>query len=260
MGWDDGLPDARPRIRCGSTASGSARTPVTNAEFGAFLAGQRRAAPAVLGRSAILGSRAAGRGRDVGRGRRASASGSPRETRPPPPPPDRGGVGARGAGRPGGRALSVGRRAAGPLVRRPGGPAARAAARGTGAGQRLRADRSRRRRPRVVLDWYAADAYGPEPVARPDGSAGRARAACRAAAPGATRSRGARWPTARACRLTSATRTTASGWRAGSRQPDTIADHGRASPRPPPDRRPADHNPPIGPRSAGASPVSPREP
>jgi formylglycine-generating enzyme required for sulfatase activity len=37
MGWEDGLPDARPRRRVWVDAFAIARTPVTNVEFGAFL-------------------------------------------------------------------------------------------------------------------------------------------------------------------------------------------------------------------------------
>ena len=170
MGWDGGLPDARPAHPVWVDGFGLARTPVTNAEFGAFLHGQRRAAPAVLGRSAALGSRAAGRGRDLGRGRPLLRVAHPRE-RPPPPPPDRGGVGARRARRPGERPLSVGRRAAGPLVRGPGGTAARPAARGTGSGQRLRPDGSRRRRPRVVPRLVRRRRVRPGADPRADGSA-----------------------------------------------------------------------------------------
>jgi formylglycine-generating enzyme required for sulfatase activity len=46
MGWDDGLPDARPIHAVWVDAFALARTPVTNAEFGAFLHAVGAPAPA----------------------------------------------------------------------------------------------------------------------------------------------------------------------------------------------------------------------
>ncbi len=224
MGWEHGHPGERPRHRVWLDRFAIARAPVTNREYAAFLAAGATEPPAwwrdprfddpeqpVVGVSWFDASRFC----DWLAEREGCPTGSP-------PRPS----GRRRRGRARGRALSLGRRPA----------------------RRTRPSIARLappRRPPTRSDLLALSGRLPRVVPRlgrrgllralagaePAGTGDRARAACPAAAPGATRTRGARWPTAPPCPRRCATRTTASEWCEGAL---TRATPRAARPRPGP--------------------------
>ena len=195
MGWDDGLPDARPRhpvwidaLRARPHARDQRRVRRVPPDAPA-----RRAA-ALLDGSAILGSRAAGRGRDLDGRRRvlrlalaercaartgspARRSGSARPEAASTPPAIPGATSRRSAGSATG---------AGPLPAPP--RVGREPANGFGLTDLAGVVHE------WCLDWYAADAYRPEPARAPIGSPRRLAprvARRRLAAPGALEPGGA---------------------------------------------------------------------
>ena len=256
MGWDDGLPDARPAHPVWVDGFRLARTPVTNAEFGAFLRASGAPPPpfwadprlsdpeqpvvGVTWDEAVLFCEWLTR-----------ESGHPHRL-PTEAEWERAARGGRESAR-----YPWGDEPPARWFGEPAGTPARAPARRTGAGQRLRADGSRRRRPRMVPGLVRRRRVRPGAGPRADGSAGglsprvarRRLAPSGAVEPGGPPLEPAASPPLLGLRLPGGPRDPAGndrrpGPRAHRRHREPMTTHRHARrPKPVPDREPSDQLP-----------------